>query len=405
MWSKKVAPKTPYPFEKNSRDFFEELKKRIDQIPKGETLTIELDMDGCFLNGLINYNEVRKNSVDLENPINSDMLDFFKSLKTLLEEKELKLQVNICSVANIGFLTEDKVGQNVIKKIVEELYDLQSSKQERVEMYQIIHLRFMDYHSLDNENYERKRFRTNRNHPVINFIGYKDKNFKNSDEEIDKNKILDFGIKIRSLIQYLKDNKNYISQRAIRGRDIDNISQSNLGSDLELISDLLNDRIITEGMEFLKAEVEKYYESESRRTIFIDNDPNYHAKKNQSDNDLLKNVISCCPVSTLTTVVNSLGYKTCDVAWVEDEINNGRNPLSNLNQQFHHPKDDDVHVPRVSMRILKEIIKDPEQKESADILEQPSTTFQSNSSQQLINEQKKTTANHQPFLQYFFLIF
>lgn len=390
MWSKKVEPKNSYPFEKNSRDFFEELSERIEATKQGETLTIELDMDGCFLNGVINYKEVRKNSIDLENPINSDMLDFLKSLKEMLEEDGKKLQVNICSVANIGFLTETNVGtKGVIEKVVGELHDLQSSKQEGVEISQIIHPRIILNHFLSNDdsNYKEKRFEINKNHPVIDFIGYKNKNFKNLDGEMDKNKILDFGIKIRSLIKYLKDNKDNISQRTIQGRDIDNISQSNLGSNSGLISDLLRDCVRNKGNEVLKKEVQEYYESESRRTIFIDNDPNYHAKKNQSENKLLKNVLSCCPVSTLTEMRNGI-YETEDSNFVEEEIANGRNPVSNANQQFYHPNFDEIPIARVSMRLLKEIINSPEQEESDDVIEQPSTTFKTNSSEQLINEQK-----------------
>ncbi|MEK9658228.1 MAG: hypothetical protein VW378_07670 [bacterium] len=64
---------------------------------------IELDMDGCFLNGLVEHRNFDKHNI-----VNQDVLEMLQQIKKYAQDQEVDICLNICSTASLDTLSSEQ---------------------------------------------------------------------------------------------------------------------------------------------------------------------------------------------------------------------------------------------------------------------------------------------------------
>ena len=167
--------------EQSRKEFVNKYQQRINTLQKGDHFTIEVDLDGCFVNGRIPKHL----------GLNLDLLNLLTQMKTQVKNKGATFQVNICSTADINYADQDIALNELIpltnhaKKILE--------IDESITITQLIDKLREKYNYLDNINnqndikstfinnlYQCKKHNTNNYDTIIN----------NAKKTLDSNNIL-----------------------------------------------------------------------------------------------------------------------------------------------------------------------------------------------------------------------
>ncbi|MDA7705751.1 hypothetical protein N8772_04680 [Rickettsiales bacterium] len=86
---------------------------KLQELKPGDIFAIELDIDGCLINGCIVQN---KNSIDKENPLNQEVIEFLEFIKKTVEDKGVNFHLNLCSSSSLYRLPQEKLNP-IIKKL------------------------------------------------------------------------------------------------------------------------------------------------------------------------------------------------------------------------------------------------------------------------------------------------
>ncbi|MBL6665360.1 MAG: ankyrin repeat domain-containing protein, partial [Rickettsiales bacterium] len=295
-----------------TQHFIRKLEARLKTLKEGDLFTVELDMDGCFLNGRSPY------GIDLKNPVNKELFDALKSIKEIAETKKAIFQVSICSTAGLKkFIDPNNPSADTTatrKKIFSKLHELNAEKQIHTDStgaktittiyHDIIQTSYDGIDQIvtlwrkDSDDATNIEFKRNEGNVPNLFDSWNIDLRKNG--ELCKINALDFTLKLRIAAQEIKKLESH------KTKPLKQIQRELISGVIPWNSDI-NDIVTSVGSDAAKNE------TESKNTIFVDNDPQYHEDIQPTSTATafkrkthLQHVINLCPRSTLVTQKDTL---------------------------------------------------------------------------------------------------
>lgn len=298
--------------------FLTKFSESVASLEKDQTFTVELDLDGCFVHGKIPY-------CDPDHVINQELLQCLKHIKTLVEAKEAKFQVNICSTADlitsaeeakifhpdavVNYFGQDcETVEDIRKAICKELCELNGGNVSQV---------------------------------------MNDKGF------------------VASLT--LNENGKFLCAEEFHGKKLSN-SKGGLNKEEVVFHSILKRCNNTN------------IGNEASRTLFIDNDIKYHKKlfdRNEIDptRDVTKNVISLCPISAIVGIESEGKCHVPKAVENSEKLNyekNSETKLSKVERRSYNHYNQDYPYDPTSQVDLVDLAKELELKVNA--ISTPETT-------------------------------
>ncbi|RAP26785.1 hypothetical protein DID74_01445 [Candidatus Marinamargulisbacteria bacterium SCGC AG-333-B06] len=319
-------------FNNNVRNIVERYNNLllIDSLPY-QSITIELDMDGCFLNGDSGYFKNQKKNFSYATPVNQSLFTMLNYMKQLAHNKAASFQVNICSTANLKTLNQNKA----LNVIINHLITLNDHKP----VFQCTMFGEITFYLKNKDNHiEISKIGSEHVQNLTNLFfklgSSKPFGSPNSSKGLNKPAAIQFNLGLRLASQYLKT--HFFLSYDVKDIEHGLITQSNqhrFYSTLESHQETLQHYIHTN---LLKA---------SQTVVFVDNDPLYSLggiKQNKSIecNPNLANILAIVPFSTLVDtqgtilpcIVDEEGYFGDDNVIKKQDCHRYDQSLYDLNQ-------------------------------------------------------------------------
>ena len=270
-----------------AQNFIKKLEERLKTLEKGELFTVELDIDGCFLNGNTS------GMYDIENPVNSGLESSLTHIKELVENKGSEFQLNICSTAAIESIGPPETRQKFLTSLVnlnngEPIIQLTAEgrrgnirlitdKPEDLKKKCESKIQLKKPNEIDVSDFKR-------NHELPLADSFNKINLKRTQNTLSKESALDFTLKLKIIAQKLQLQDDH------KKKTLTEIQREIITGHITI-----NNDIKIEDTELKKA---------ARNSCFVDNDPRYHneIQNQKNDKNHLTHILNLCPQSTAVTL-------------------------------------------------------------------------------------------------------